>query len=939
MNIEPIIGIENAVAGGFFDWFKKKEDTQGYTNESWRTLKEYGNFPITQIVLARTPIGSAINTALNIITFGALDRAKKELSYDKLFHLQMVVSVKLPNGNTRQIVVEKNERVNISPGFQMYKTTETYPINIEGKNLTLNEMMSKTRQIMGQWFHQYDAFQSGGNCQYFIISVLTANGLNSRGATEFTFQNVNEIAKKLPGYTKPIARALTDIASWWSKLTGAGYMEGGGRFQGGRFIIGEEDEDEDKLEGSGLTGGELKEKIEEEIERPLTGDELLAEFPKSLGELKVILYGDMKGQAIDDVLDDEGRVVILYPGESPTNGHWVCLWKKGKDHYHFFDSYGDAPETQKRNIPKAVLREWGLEHPLLKLAIERQGGALTYNKIPFQEEHSSVNTCGRFCLCRLAMKELSDKQFEDLIKKSGVSADEFVSILTMPEAWEEEAEEIDEEDAEDDTDDEMEGGLITERSRGSRSNKQEEYYRQLLIERTIANRFMDGEISRNEREKAMNDARNPIYQETMKQIDDLKASTGETYEKLWGSAMAQYYQTEEGQMFKAQQEAESMANAERVGRQIREREWNKFASSNPALAGFINIGKAVSPVIVEGLKQAINMVPGMPEIAKKGLSAGLDLAGEVAQRTVIGGRLATPEEIARGDYVEVGIHKTKRYQDNSASGVAQRREQYEAEAPLRERREQELKRVQDKRVEEFGGFWGYGEKAWRSRERAKILGPLVRLMNTETLSEEDRLAGLVEFVDWMTTYYVARETPATSGQYDDLWIAINNISNPAWKSKLLGFLETMKQKDYIGEFWQQRIHEAEERRAREYQEAMERWRQENPVLAFVYGVSTGLGTWVNNTITKPLTNVANLILSNIPGLGQIYTKLGIGDFLKHAGENFGQSLDRASQSVADPTTNIMTQVGAELLSSAVAPVSKGIQALKTASDVADVIQS
>jgi hypothetical protein len=303
-----------------------------------------------------------------------------------------------------------------------------------------------------------------------------------------------------------------------------------------------------------------------------------------------------------------------------------------------------------------------------------------------------------------------------------------------------------------------------------------------------------------------------------------------------------------------------------------------------------------------------------------------------------GGRLATPEEIARGDYVEVGINKTKRYQDNSQAGIQARRQQYQSEAPLREQRERQLKEAQDKRVEEFGGFWGYKDMAWNNRDRAKILGPLVKLMNDESMDEEDRIAGLVKFVEWMTTYYVAKETPATSGQYNDLWIAINNISNPAWKDKLLEYLKKMKDMNYIGEFWQQRIQEAEERRARQFFEAMEKWKRDNPVLSIINGIGTGLASWVNNAITKPLLNVANLILSNLPGVSLFYNQLGIGNHLKYVGESFDRTIGEISM-VSDPTAMAATQIGAEVLSSLSAPVSKGIQALGVASDVADTIKS
>jgi hypothetical protein len=300
-------------------------------------------------------------------------------------------------------------------------------------------------------------------------------------------------------------------------------------------------------------------------------------------------------------------------------------------------------------------------------------------------------------------------------------------------------------------------------------------------------------------------------------------------------------------------------------------------------------------------------------------------------------RLATPDEIARGDYIEVGIRRTKYYQDKSPEATLKRQEEFKKSEERLEPIRQQLADTQAKRLVELGGFYGYKEMAWRNRDRAKILGPLVRVMNNDSLDEETRVAGLIDFVDYLSTYYVAKETPATSGQYDDFYIAIMNIKNEDTRNRLLGALNKLRDNGYIGTFWVQRINEREEQRRIQYEQAMERWRQEHPVEAMIYGFATGLATWANETITKPLIKVANVILSNFPVVNQMYKRLGIDHFLENSMESYDRTLNRISTSVADPTMLTAGMLVPEIATTLVGgPLTKGITALKTASDVVDI---
>ncbi len=80
--------------------------------------------------------------------------------------------------------------------------------------LTLNELMNKTQELMGQSeFINYSA--KDNNCQDFILSVLNANNIGDESDKEFVKQN-------LP-YLRKISNTITTIRARANVITtGAG---------------------------------------------------------------------------------------------------------------------------------------------------------------------------------------------------------------------------------------------------------------------------------------------------------------------------------------------------------------------------------------------------------------------------------------------------------------------------------------------------------------------------------------------------------------------------------------------------------------------------------------------------------------------------------------------------------------------------------------------
>jgi hypothetical protein len=153
---------------------------------------------------------------------------------------------------------------------------------------------------------------------------------------------------------------------------------------------------------------------------------------KMLGnDIKIWNYPQLKKLSnAEELFDEKGRAILLFPSFSPTSGHWTCLINK-PDHIEFFDSYGDAPDTEQRGgMSKGRLEQLDVAHPHLTKLLRASGKPVFYNNHAFQSESPNVANCGRHCVVRLLYAPYSLDKYGGIIKKSGMSADDFVSGLT-----------------------------------------------------------------------------------------------------------------------------------------------------------------------------------------------------------------------------------------------------------------------------------------------------------------------------------------------------------------------------------------------------------------------------------------------------------------------------------------------------------------------------
>ena len=202
-----------------------------YNNSSTRTLQVYGDCEIVGLQVRKQPIVSMIDKALNVLSLGTWAKLKKENSFDKLFHLYMIVYVKLFDGSTKEILVEKNQSINISVKIpsvskELQRLTIALPPNYK---VTLNEMLNNTLKKVGnQRYFIYSPFNdalTSGNCQRFVLDVLSSNNLNGSSYEKWVLQNIESLVKGLPNYVKLFAKTLTDIGASVEKAVGGDEFE------------------------------------------------------------------------------------------------------------------------------------------------------------------------------------------------------------------------------------------------------------------------------------------------------------------------------------------------------------------------------------------------------------------------------------------------------------------------------------------------------------------------------------------------------------------------------------------------------------------------------------------------------------------------------------------------------------------------------------------
>jgi len=149
-------------------------------------------------------------------------------------------------------------------------------------------------------------------------------------------------------------------------------------------------------------------------------------------DTNILTYNELSGlNSIDDALDSLGRCILLCPVMSENSGHWVCLWKEGSI-LHYFDPYGYKPEEFRKWVkPRTKLFGMGAGEETLMRLLRESPYEVVWNNVAYQKDRKDINSCGRHCIVRLLLKDYTAKEYADLVRMSRLSADDFVTIVTM----------------------------------------------------------------------------------------------------------------------------------------------------------------------------------------------------------------------------------------------------------------------------------------------------------------------------------------------------------------------------------------------------------------------------------------------------------------------------------------------------------------------------
>jgi hypothetical protein len=187
-------------------------------------LHQYGDKPISEIVVCRNPVGSLLTGALNAVSLGAFKKEFSKKPYDALYHLYLWIKVEGTN-----ITLEKNEVItmdidaSIRNGSDSMKVPLPTTSGIVPDGLSLNAMMANTEAMMKQKFLTYSA--KDNNCQDFVLAVLKSNGLGDESIYAFVKQDTKSLFAN-DNFLRKVSNTLTDVgARVNTAIFGAGKVE------------------------------------------------------------------------------------------------------------------------------------------------------------------------------------------------------------------------------------------------------------------------------------------------------------------------------------------------------------------------------------------------------------------------------------------------------------------------------------------------------------------------------------------------------------------------------------------------------------------------------------------------------------------------------------------------------------------------------------------
>lgn len=305
-----------------------------YQPKARQILQDYGNKIITAMEIRREPLPLALNIAMNVATIGKIAQNNP---YDDLFHLSIVV--KLDDGN--YVLMEKNEVISLELNPLTREKTESKEVNLNGRRISLQELLNNTQNRMGGNYFLYSA--RNNNCQDFIVNILVANGLSTSELIDFVKQDTIQIFGDMVRFRK-LSNTLTDIAGRINVLR-EGYGE-------------EEMEAGDKISmNNGLSNYDIEEILQD-----------VKNF-----------HGVFSKDELPKPIKNGWYIINLQNFNEGDGTHWTCF-KYGKI-IEYYDPFGFPPPIEVMRLAKGDIK-WS----------------------PKQIQDIKSTACGWYCIARVLSK-------------------------------------------------------------------------------------------------------------------------------------------------------------------------------------------------------------------------------------------------------------------------------------------------------------------------------------------------------------------------------------------------------------------------------------------------------------------------------------------------------------------------------------------------------
>jgi hypothetical protein len=159
-----------------------------YNKKSKSIIDLYGKYKVKNIYLIRQPFNKCVSFLINVFTLYNYEKLINKSSDNIPYHTLLVFEILLDNGANKMLLLEKNNCINISENFYINKTQEIKKINIAKRNLTMNEILDKTKDRLGyEKYFNWHMYKN--NCQNFTKEILKSVNKYNKTNKDFIFRD------------------------------------------------------------------------------------------------------------------------------------------------------------------------------------------------------------------------------------------------------------------------------------------------------------------------------------------------------------------------------------------------------------------------------------------------------------------------------------------------------------------------------------------------------------------------------------------------------------------------------------------------------------------------------------------------------------------------------------------------------------------------------